>query len=43
MAYPSSADLPDNVREQTAHQVAWSAVNKQYRTDEQTGSWVPAD
>ena len=30
-------------REQTAHRVAWSAVKKKYRKDEQTGNWVPAD
>lgn len=36
------AGLPDNVREQTAHRVAWSAVEKKYRKDENRQR-VPAD
>jgi cation transport regulator len=27
-------------REETAHAVAWSAVEKKYRKDPQTGKWV---
>lgn len=73
MPYPSTADLPSNVRdvlpahaqeiyraafnnawdeyadpahrrgdesqEETAHRVAWSAVERQYAKDQQSGAW----
>jgi cation transport regulator len=30
-------------REETAHKVAWSAVKKKYRKNEESGKWEPAD
>lgn len=29
-------------REETAHKVAWSAVKKKYRKNENSGKWEPA-
>lgn len=29
----------DDTREETAHQVAWAAVKKQYEKDEDSGQW----
>ncbi len=29
----------DDSREETAHQVAWSAVKKEYTKNEETGEW----
>lgn len=31
----------DRDREETAHAVAWSAVKKKYRKDDETGEWGP--
>jgi cation transport regulator len=30
----------DDTREETAHKVAWAAVKKVYRKDEESGKWV---
>jgi cation transport regulator len=33
----------DESREETAHQVAWSAVKRQYEKDEDSGRWKKKD
>jgi len=30
----------DDIREETAHKVAWAAVKNEYQKDEKTGDWV---
>ncbi len=33
----------DDSREETAHQVAWSAVKEEYEKDEESGEWKKKD
>lgn len=42
-AYDEYAERGPEGREETAHKVAWAAVKKKYRKNEQTGKWEPAD
>lgn len=41
-AYDEYAERGPEGREETAHKVAWTAVKKKYKKDEQSGKWEAA-
>lgn len=40
-AYDEYKERGPDGREETAHKVAWAAVKKKYRKDDDTGKWEP--
>lgn len=42
-AFDEYAQRGPQGREETAHKVAWAAVKKKYRKNEETGKWEPSE